>query len=1131
MLKRAKNTSKSVLDVYSHAKAKLSLSEQVKFSQNKSVKNFWGNSFPSIVNFAQESFATNYSGDPIIEWKYLIACCIHYKERILAFIDLKKEFELNILNGDFENAELSLSLITEKYGESLWSINATFLLSEKQGGREANWQKLSEIIKTKDDALFRLIIELVSKKNESLIRFDEFLKSTHEQISILPFDDYIKQFVYYCLGIKSINNPLSSGILIYLFSGLPVIDRYLFLTRFSELLYISCDSETFKPFLYPIRSLYKTIGHNTILRNILLYENQVSLNDIMIDTNEFEYFEAYLSGDIERAASIIENLIVNEFRLKYLIDYYTLLPSAYSAKTFGINNSLLNELSRTISGVIDKGQLFVSTLRMANKLELQMSDFVDLSCFTFFVGRENTLIDSAPYFNLLRALDDENVGPSMLLYFNGPHEIKATKDLCKRIDAFPMVSSLVEKLNNFDNSNINLFDAQTFEKLFFADLLTERKDFITSIQLLESVLISENLYESSIAFLKIMEIYLEERRFRALLLHFEKFLTIKPGFFERVNLEFICKEIDDSDFENLEDLIITPIIFSKAQISAHSIYGALDSFLSFHGVSKPSSLFDATTKFERGYFLLLLNEVCVIEVIKYLTVFESTTEVENERLIILKYLADSEFPEKKAVIDEFVEVAQREVIRKGLRNYNSGKITTDFLQLRRHITEKLSSSFSRFKDQKLFVDDSTYKSVDYENQGQVKVILDLNSLGTINRYISLKDPSFLSLKLIVNEMRDIFLNSKEHGLDGHLSTRIRHGMLINHIKRVFVNHNLLAVKEGNLFNDINFWEYVLFEKPDAYNPLQIIFQEFSIKLDEYCQKLRSEYIQIKTEKDLDKPNALFDFSFNPEFYMRLYAVVEEHNIESSEFVEYCLFALLQITNINLENVRRYLRETVNSDLRIMLEEIKIKIQELFQDHLHSGIITQVNKAATDITYELENISRWFHLADEDTEFKLQFTDIISIAVKVSNILYPTFQLNPTIKANSNEKLTCSIGIIDILRNLIENVVVHSECLPEDLDLKIDGYYSNDDGVVKITMSHRLGNGTNVQEIKERFIEYNSQWNNKDFYGDRISNEGKSGIKKIRRSIEYDLGASESSFEFTLNNYVIIISVTFNIPKL
>lgn len=1129
MLKRAKNTSNAVSEVYTRAKMILSLAEQVRFAQNIAVKDYWGNGFPAILNFGNEKFVSNYSGDPVLEWKYIVASCIANKDSILEFAQQKQIFENCIFNGQLDKAQLCLEEIKLKHGESLWLINAIFLLAEKQGGREANWSKLAEILKTKDDSLFRLTIELISKKNESLIRFDEFLKSTNEQIAAIPVDESIKQFIYYCLGIKNIDESSNLGILIYLFAGLPIVDRYLFLLRFSELLYVSCSQEKFKPFLYPIRSFYKIIDVSPIIRNILLFENQIPFDDRLIDTNEFEYFETYLSGDIDRTSAIIENLVENNFRLKYLIDYYTLLPFTHSVKIFGDQDSLLCQLSKIIRGIVDKGEDFVTTLSAANKLELQLNDFFDLSSFTFFIGRENSFLDSVPYFNLLRAMDDERVGVCMLFHFRGAHEIRTVNDVIERLQKFPAVSDLLYRLNNFTNSSVNLLGKQTFERLLFAEILTENKKFDAAIDLYESVLESASLYECAIAFLKIMEICVENRRFRSLMVHFTKFLKEKPGFFERANLEFICIEIDDIDFEDVSDLIITPIIFSKAQATPHTIYGALDSFLSFHGVEKPSELFDISATFDEEYLLWLFNEVCVIDVLKYLTVFESTSDVENERLLILKYLADSRFTQKEGVIDEIVEVSQREVIRKGLRSYNSGKITMNFLQLRRYITEKLSSAFSRFKDQKLFVGDNDYKSIDYESQ--VQVILDLNNLGTINRYVSLKDPSFLSLKLIVNEMRDIFLNSKEYGLDGHLSTRIRHGMLVNHIKRVFVNHHLLAVKEGSVFKDIEFWNYVVNEKPDAYASLQQIFQKFSLRLDEYCQILRTEYIQIKTEKNLDKPKALFEFVFLPEFYTNLYAVVEEHNIESSEFVDYALFAFIKITNINLENVRNYLHENVNSDLRQMLEEMKTEIQDLFQDHLHSGITNQINKAATEITYELENISRWFQLAEEDTEFKLQFIDIINIAVKVNNILYPTFQIYPAVESNSEEKLTYSIGIIDILRNLIDNVVAHSGCTSQEVGLKIFGGYSDVDGVVKITIFNRLGSDINLNDKEDTFALYKEQWNNKDFYGDRVSNEGKSGIKKIRRSIEYDLNASETQFDYALSDDGISISVSFNIPKL
>ena len=49
--------------------------------------------------------------------------------------------------------------------------------------------------------------------------------------------------------------------------------------------------------------------------------------------------------------------------------------------------------------------------------------------------------------------------------------------------------------------------------------------------------------------------------------------------------------------------------------------------------------------------------------------------------------------------------------------------------------------------------------------------------------------------------------SKEYGLDGYLSTRIRHGTFLNHIRSVFEAHNLMSQKSSDgLYRDNEYWK-------------------------------------------------------------------------------------------------------------------------------------------------------------------------------------------------------------------------------------------------------------------------------------------------------------------------------------
>lgn len=55
-------------------------------------------------------------------------------------------------------------------------------------------------------------------------------------------------------------------------------------------------------------------------------------------------------------------------------------------------------------------------------------------------------------------------------------------------------------------------------------------------------------------------------------------------------------------------------------------------------------------------------------------------------------------------------------------------------------------------------------------------------------------------------LRDRFLSDPKYGLDFFLSTRIRHGTLVNQIRHEFQAHNLVTnIGENNQYKDDEFW--------------------------------------------------------------------------------------------------------------------------------------------------------------------------------------------------------------------------------------------------------------------------------------------------------------------------------------
>src|SRR5690606_31091869 len=121
---------------------------------------------------------------------------------------------------------------------------------------------------------------------------------------------------------------------------------------------------------------------------------------------------------------------------------------------------------------------------------------------------------------------------------------------------------------------------------------------------------------------------------------------------------------------------------------------------------------------------------------------------------------------------------------------------------------------------------------------------------------------YLSFKSLVNELIDGFLFNKKNGLDGELSTRIRHGELENQIRSVFDKFHLISKRnDDGLYSNLPYWDNLLslYLDENSSNKIQNILKEFSKKIDSIIQFLVTENIQVKSENYPAKKHAFFNY--------------------------------------------------------------------------------------------------------------------------------------------------------------------------------------------------------------------------------------------------------------------------------
>lgn len=1115
----------NILHSLTAAKKNLTINEFVKLTCNPSLtklkEEIWGNNiFPGKWDINNKPFTTYFTDDLIVELKYLIAACIAYNDELLQYGVKKEKYEQLVLEGDYAHANIILDEIEKQFGESLWLINSKFFLAEKNGGTEENWKLLADLTRERNDSLIRLLIENKSRLNETKIRYNDYLKTTLNRINSFPVNKGMKMFLGFESNVDFPAKRRSLALCTFAYSLMPVIDRYNGFHSLIKLFYCNLTRDDFKDILYQLRHFNKSFPNDTLIRNILLIEDNKSVSENFVDFYYLNLLDKMYQGENIDAKDFIKNRILSNLSFKNYIDFQAYF---YKQEIPLKKETLHYEIIKLVQKVNSKDADFVESVLALKKLSVQLSSFKAVTYLEYFIDRENSLNDSFSLNELRMIIDEPQISIDSILAVKCKDLSRLRDEISEKARAFPKLVSTLAAIDSGDVQYIEKVKNNNIELEFvYARCLSRLNEFEAAIKSYKAVMASDSDYFRSFAIIELIASYLELKLYKDLVILLGQTIIETPYLLYRVDVEKLSDMLIELDDPDVNTCIYTPILFSHANADAHNEYMALDNYLISVSATKPSELIGKSIPEGESVLLHLLEKVCVVDVLKYFSDFTAIKEVEVERLEILKFLSSKETVVRESIVSEIIELSQRDVIRRGLSNYNKGKFSLNTFQFRKYLVEQISQSYNRLKLQADFSSTSDFQSVDYDENFQVEV--DLQSLGKINALVSLKDPAFVSFKSIFNEIRDLFLFSKEYGLDGILSTRIRHGVLTNHIKKVFLSSNLMSTKESDQYQDVKYWHKVLPIDFSAMEELQMELKRFSQVIDNYCNILRLEFIQIKTEKDTDKSNALFDYSLGKEFYLKAFALIQKNNLPLSEFVGFVHLTLIGNTKWLLDIIRGVLTDKVNSDLRIHIDTLRTSLQSIFLDQPVPELFSNVNHAATNITNELNLISSWFQITEEDDNFKLTQKEIIQVAIGLSNILHPYYQLDPEIVEINPIKLIYSSGFIDLLKILLDNIIIHSKCETNKLDLQITSTLDEGMKVLSIKMEHNLGAAVNIINLENTLNQCKDNWDSLDFYGDRISQEGGSGLRKIKRIIQYELEISNNSFDFHIINNRLSIEI-------
>ncbi len=1039
------------------------------------------------------------------------------------FIELKLQFENAILLCDYDRAKKLLNRIDNEICVSNWGIENAFILSENEKGTEENWLKLNEISKNVKDGLSLFMAEQASKKAETKLTYTRY-KNNFESITE-GVGNLLNEYLCFRLLYPGYTGFQNYSFIINVESASSIIDRYLILIDILTEITTNNSPLVMKV----INELIPIIPNDFRLKQLAFLNSSISID--LDDKNYIlDYIDQYTKGNytycIENAYSLIkDNPDAIEPSLVYI---KSLIETKNEYIALGVS-SLLDSVSKDLYNIYSKNQDYDSSITNLLKFSIKYFSYKFGKQIFSIVSRFIKLLDNEKHHTLLYTVNSEFINPIIII-----DSLLFTQDLKERIlkktDLLP--KSISFQLNELTatgkweeiQKNKNLSENRKPVYIAKAIKNTEQKDelikFIESLTSKNTLSIHSKWELTELLFAA----YISENEIqKALSLYVNNYFSNK---FLVTNLDsnLLLEKIHSSEF--CTDSIDLPIFYSIVSPDIYEQYVKYDDFVESLGVSRPSELLDIN-EIPQEKLIYFLKEICTIEILHHSMNFEGTDDIENERINLLKHLLVLDPNSETEYIEAITEISQRSKIRKAIREVNKGRITINSQHLRSSVENEIKDNFLRFRELVDFSAEHNLQSIDPTNKLLNNYFNSMQEKSLRDKFVNINDPAFISFKSMIIDIRDKFILSKDFGLDGYLSTRIRHGTLINHIRSNFEAFNLINQKKDNVYLENEYWKKrIPLEIQSKQDDVQKCLKSFSKEVDDLTEYLIKELIQIKTEKHVQKSNALFDYSLDDKTLAYLFTKVKDSFNSHTAFLNFVFEYLEASTEMQLKNIRELFKNQITEKYSTILKNFDTSIREIIGCHPFIDLTSSIIKCQTNIQNEIINIAEWFSIANPSSDLTLDIETIVQTAIEITNTIYPNEFIEPKLEVDNQIPFASgTTNMIYIIRILLDNIIKHSGKPKKERNIVIKSDFIND-----TTLALSVSNDFSPElkgKIEPNLSETKSKWNDKrDFSKSNI--EGGSGFDKIRRILAVDMSMTHYRFDYIITESNVTIIIDFEI---
>lgn len=576
------------------------------------------------------------------------------------------------------------------------------------------------------------------------------------------------------------------------------------------------------------------------------------------------------------------------------------------------------------------------------------------------------------------------------------------------------------------------------------------------------------------------------------------------------------------------------IFYHLANFDLDTIYLAYKKYLRYRHVKKASELIvDGCEK--TRYFL---SQIAVPSIItRHVLQFKSVIQVLMERIQICSNLY--EFYNQKEYNDEISSLYRDIKIHELNNQVDESKIYVDVKAIKDHEIDEVRVMYDMYEN--------ASSNVSYYDASSLGGILTkLMEMGMKVQALD-KDLNIYSLQMNSNteekeqtsyrknilsqifiEIRNQFLFNPKYGLDNYLSTRIRHGTLINKLRNHFEENYLVTNVVNGDYGHNQYWIDSKFKLRDK-SALQclMLFNEFSTQVDLVIAELKNEYIQCSTELVQGKTHACFNYDISSfEVYINEMLINKDINSFEScydEIIDY----LWVHTDRCLENMRH---ELAKAQIKLIdaLHNLEKDVNSIAGENAKlSDFNDAVSHCQNGIQTDVQTVSKWFKRRNNVAfDFTIsQVIDTCKLSMKRGNCDKVDILVNCSV--NTELQGTYFGTLYDIFNDVLNNVQdyekkyhVGGQCV---INVNVEGDYLLINVSNPILTSHE-------EELKEKVKTINLNLKSL-LHSGKSRDEGNSGCSKIFNAIHNHLASPNNEYVNSVHDSMFIVDVKIELEPL